>query len=495
MTGHERREMAYWLTLAFLLEREPRRGINGLVLTADRKAHLRLLDLVRMDSGARPPDIARYASTLDHLLEAEGKVSAQAFIIDRLLSMGGRLVPITDPMYPPHLAHRFGPERSPTLLTVIGNPDLWKTPGVAISGSRKSGPAGLAFAREVGRAVAAAGEVVVCGLAAGVDREALEGALDAGGSVLGIAAEGLLQSRWARRREVREGRFAIVSEFAPDDAWTPGRAMARNRTIAGFSSALVIADCVASGGTTDQLEVHREAGLRVYVRRGPGEGALVDELCRRPGVTPWYWRSGSVMWPPLVEDTTPESVGAGVQCEVTLSADRLEIHVDAPRQLTLDSVFDSIRVEYDRATKQTGIYPATETQPRQGKVSEELATYGASRPDPVVAAIGQAGSRGMTARDLQHATGLTAYRVRKRLDELVDARLVSKSGHRYYDPTMIVDTPLGGEAVTPETKSVGERANSFPRPGSKNRAQPLVTLGRASRRHERCLDCTVLTAP
>jgi len=39
MTGHERREMAYWLTLAFLLEREPRRGINGLVLTADRKAH------------------------------------------------------------------------------------------------------------------------------------------------------------------------------------------------------------------------------------------------------------------------------------------------------------------------------------------------------------------------------------------------------------------------------------------------------------------------
>src|SRR5207253_6254382 len=140
--------------------------------------------------------------------------------------------------------------------------------------------------------------------------------------------------------------------------------------------------------------------LRVYVRRGPGEGALVDELCRRPGVTPWYWRSGSVVWPPLVEDTTPESVGARVECEVTLSPDRLQIHVDAPRQLTLDSVFDTIRVEYNRATKQTGTYPAAETQPRQSKVSEEPAAYGASRPDLVIAAIAQAGSRGATARDL-----------------------------------------------------------------------------------------------
>ncbi|HEX9607170.1 MAG TPA: DNA-processing protein DprA, partial [Gemmatimonadaceae bacterium] len=290
MKRHDRREMAYWLTLAFRLQGEPRRAINGLVLTADRRAHLGLLDLVRLAPEQRPPDIIRYASVLDHLLEAEGKVSAQAFVLDRLLSVGGQLVPITDPIYPRHLVHRLGPDRSPTVLTVVGNPDVWKSPGVAISGSRKSGTPGLAFARESGRAVAKAGEVLVCGLAAGVDREALEGAIEAGGAVLGIAAEGLLRSRWPRHREVQAGRLAIVSEFAPDDSWSAGRAMTRNRTIAGFSSALVIADCVASGGTTDQLEVHREAGLRVFVRRGPGEGALVDELCRRPGVTPWYGR-------------------------------------------------------------------------------------------------------------------------------------------------------------------------------------------------------------
>src|SRR6266851_1845502 len=411
MKRHDRREMAYWLTLAFRLQGEPRRAINGLVLTADRRAHLGLLDLVRLAPEQRPPDIIRYASVLDHLLEAEGKVSAQAFVLDRLLSVGGQLVPITDPIYPRHLVHRLGPDRSPTVLTVVGNPDVWKSPGVAISGSRKSGTPGLAFARESGRAVAKAGEVLVCGLAAGVDREALEGAIEAGGAVLGIAAEGLLRSRWPRHREVQAGRLAIVSEFAPDDSWSAGRAMTRNRTIAGFSSALVIADCVASGGTTDQLEVHREAGLRVFVRRGPGEGALVDELCRRPGVTPWYGRGRPVVWPPRLEDTSPEPAGPPLDCTVTLSPDRLQIHVDAPRQLTLDTVLDTIRAKYDGALDTKG-RPEVDAASERTTVSEPPATYGGRPDDPIIAAVAHAGSDGVTAIDLQRITGLTSHRVR-----------------------------------------------------------------------------------
>jgi hypothetical protein len=158
------------------------------------------------------------------------------------------------------------PGRAPTVLTAVGATEIGSSPGVAISGSRKAGPSGLAFARQVGRAVARAGEVVVCGLAAGIDREALEGVLEAGGRAIGVAAEGLFQSRWVRRPEVAKGRLLVVSEFAPEDRWSAGRAMARNRTIAGFSRALVVADCVASGGTTDQLDVHRNAGLPVYLR-------------------------------------------------------------------------------------------------------------------------------------------------------------------------------------------------------------------------------------
>jgi DNA recombination-mediator protein A len=443
----DRRSMAYWLTLAFRLEREPRRAINGLVLTADRKTRLGLIDLVRMNATERPAEIAKYAPTLDRLLEAEGKVSAQAFVVDRLLSLGCQVIPITDPMYPPHLARRIGPDRSPTVLTVMGSPEIWRSPGVAISGSRKSGPSGLAFAREAGRAVATAGEVVVCGLAAGVDREALEGALEAGGRVLGISPEGLFHSRWARRREVSEGRLAVVSEFAPDDRWSAGRAMARNRTIAGFSSALVIADCVASGGTTDQLEVHRAAGLQIFVRRGPGQGAIVDELCRRPGVTPWDWQSGPVVWPHAVVEGAAEvvkPVRPTVNCIVTLSHESIEIRVEAPRQLSFDAVLETIGAEYRRAIDNATEYTIPEAT-NSHRVSEGVSTYGARSTDPVLAALTRAAAAGATTREVEQSSGESPYRVKKRLNELLDARLISKLGHRYYDASVKIETAQGAK--------------------------------------------------
>jgi predicted Rossmann fold nucleotide-binding protein DprA/Smf involved in DNA uptake len=294
----DRRELSYWLTFAFRLDREPRRSLNGLVLTADRKLHLGLVDLVRLEPSERPPEIARYESTLDRLLAAEGRVSAQAFVVGKLVASGARVVPITDPFYPPHLARLLGAGRAPTVLTVLGDPTLLSEPGVAVSGTRNARPEGRAFAREVGRALARANVTLVCGLAPGVDSAALEGALEAGGRVVGVAAEGLLEIGWRRRPEIQQGRLAVVSEFAPDDRWAARRAMARNRTIAGLSNALVIAECHGPGGTTNQLEVHRAAGLPIYLRRGPGEGRICAELSRLRGVTPWSWTSGPVTWPP-----------------------------------------------------------------------------------------------------------------------------------------------------------------------------------------------------
>jgi DNA recombination-mediator protein A len=430
MTRQQRQMLAYWLTLAFRLEREPRRAINGLVLTADRRLGLSLLDLVRMDVAQRPADLARYAATLDRLIDAEANVSAQAFLVERVLAMGGQFVPVTDPSYPAHLVQQIGVDRAPTLLSVIGNPELFATAGVAVSGSRKAGSAGLTFAREAGRAVAEAGEVLICGLAAGVDREALEGALEAGGRAVGIAPEGLLRSRWLYRPEVRDGRIVVVSEFAPDDTWTAGRAMARNRTIAGFSKALVIADCVASGGTTDQLEVHRGAGMPVYVRRGPGQGALVEELCRRPGVTPWDWASGRVVWPPASRPSAPATpVSDGVTCNVRLEADHVTIRLEAPRQLELRELLGLIEAEYLRAVAPADLVAAAST-PQSG-ASENAVRYGSSASDPVLVALERAGTAGRTAAELERELGTSKGKVGKRLRELADAKLIAKGARRH----------------------------------------------------------------
>lgn len=297
----ERREAAYWLALAFQLKGESARARNGLVLNADRRERLGLLDLMDLDSDRLPAPLQPFASTHRHLREAEGRVSAQAFLVQRLRDAGVAVVPVTRPEYPRHLAERLTPEKAPTVLLVKGNLDLLREPGVAISGSRKAGKQGLAFARAMGAALARAGLTLVSGLAAGVDRESLEGALGAGGRAIGVAAEGILNAAAARRPEVAEGRLTVVSQFAPTQRWAPWAAMQRNHTIAALSRALVIGDCVAQGGTTEQFGIHRNLGLPVFLRRGAGEGAMVSELGRHPGVTEIPWDAGDVRCPDLPE--------------------------------------------------------------------------------------------------------------------------------------------------------------------------------------------------
>lgn len=299
MTLLSRLEAAYWLTLAFRLDGERRRERNGVVLNASRRCGLGLLELVQLDASALPEPLARFRSTLEHLQAADGEVSAMAFLVDDLAEHGIELLPITHPAYPAHLARTLKPEAAPTLLSAAGDLHLLAQPGVCVSGSRKAGPAGVAFARACGEALAEAGITVVTGLAAGPDREALAGSLARGGRAIGVAPEGILMSRAIRDPMVREGHLCVISEFHPKQRWQAGLAMARNRTLAGMSRALFVADCVGEGGTTNQVEVHRKVALPVFLRRGEGEAAFVADLAGREGVTDFPWEVGPVDVLPL----------------------------------------------------------------------------------------------------------------------------------------------------------------------------------------------------
>ena len=62
---------------------------------------------------------------------------------------------------------------------------------VAVVGTRAATPHGLADAHELGAVLARAGITVVSGLAIGIDAAAHEGALDAGGAVVGVVGTGL----------------------------------------------------------------------------------------------------------------------------------------------------------------------------------------------------------------------------------------------------------------------------------------------------------------
>ena len=119
--------------------------------------------------------------------------------------------------------------------------ELLALPAVAIVGARACSAYGRQIARSVARELAAAGLVVVSGLARGVDAEAHRGALEAGGITVAVLGCGIDRDYPAANRELARQIAAsglVVSEYAPGVEPAPWRFPARNRIVAGLCSAL-----------------------------------------------------------------------------------------------------------------------------------------------------------------------------------------------------------------------------------------------------------------
>src|SRR5581483_10169937 len=103
---------------------------------------------------------------------------------------GFRFLPVSSPEFPPLLRAIHDP---PAGLFVRGEADLQvlTRPAVAVVGARACSGYGASVARSVARELAAAGLVVVSGLARGIDAEAHRGALEANGLTVAVLGCGI----------------------------------------------------------------------------------------------------------------------------------------------------------------------------------------------------------------------------------------------------------------------------------------------------------------
>jgi len=137
---------------------------------------------------------------------------------------------------------------------------------------------------------AAADLAVISGGARGVDRAAMNGALESGGVVAGVLAGDL--ERAVVHREHRDllvdGRLVLVSPYDPSARFNVGHAMQRNKTIYALADAALIVDAtVDSGGTwAGAVEQLRKYPTPVYVRSTGAPSAGLDAL-RERGAMPW----------------------------------------------------------------------------------------------------------------------------------------------------------------------------------------------------------------
>ena len=247
----------------------------------------------------------------------------------------------------------------PSLLEAIHDPpaelflrgtgavSLLGGPAVAIVGARACSAYGRSVARSLGRELAAAGVVVVSGMARGIDGEAHRGALDAGGDTLAVLGCGIDRDYPAAHTELARRiceRGLLVSEYEPGVEPAPWRFPARNRIIAGLCRATVVVEARERSGALITADFALEDGREVLAVPGEITSALSagTNALLRLGATP-VTSSADVLEAlgvvPPAESREPPRLGATAAVllerlrDGPLTADELAraVAVDAPQ--------------------------------------------------------------------------------------------------------------------------------------------------------------------
>jgi predicted Rossmann fold nucleotide-binding protein DprA/Smf involved in DNA uptake len=215
--------------------------------------------------------------------ELIGRGTALALAVERWGQFGINVVSRADPEYPARFKSLLKSGSAP-ILFYAGDLRLLETPTLGVVGSRDASVGGIRFASQLGERAATEDVVIASGDARGIDRAAMEAALDAGGRVIGILADSLAKSVLSKRyrQAIGDNRLLLISHVEPEAGFTVHQAMERNRYIYTASDAVVIADSDVNGGTwSGAIENEKQAWTAAYTRVGvdakEGNVALLRE--------------------------------------------------------------------------------------------------------------------------------------------------------------------------------------------------------------------------
>lgn len=195
----------------------------------------------------------------------------------------------------------------PGQIYCTGNIGLLNERSIGVVGARKNTVYGKNVALMIGRRLAESGLAVTSGLALGIDGYSHEGALEAGGKVIGVLGSGIDHMTPHRNRSLMmkglDNGGLVVSEYPPDEEGFRGNFPARNRIISGLSEALVVVEAGLNSGSlitakhaTDQgrtvyavpgnINSQTSIGCNLLIRDGAVPLIILDDMIRDIGAVP-----------------------------------------------------------------------------------------------------------------------------------------------------------------------------------------------------------------
>ena len=190
-------------------------------------------------------------------------------MLNNHLERGYSVLSYSDEDYPSLLKTIDAP---PLVLYTKGNNKfLNKKPAIGIVGTRRPSAYGVEATRLIGDGLAAAGVVIVSGMADGLDSESHKASVRASTptiAVLGTAIDICFPARNKILRGLIEECGVVISEFP---IGTPGQGayfLLRNRIIAGLSQGLCVIEARKRSGTMSTVRYGLEYGRDIYAVPG-----------------------------------------------------------------------------------------------------------------------------------------------------------------------------------------------------------------------------------
>ena len=180
-----------------------------------------------------------------------------------------RILTLSDGAYPQRLKQISDP---PLVLYAKGElPELDSLPAIGVVGTRQCSAYGLSAACAMGYQIGRCGGIVVSGLAAGIDRAAMEGCLKARQPVVGVPGCGVDVVYPTGNRELYaavESYGCILSQYPPGTPPRKGHFPQRNRIISGLSCGVLVVEAPEISGALITAREALDQGRDVFVVPG-----------------------------------------------------------------------------------------------------------------------------------------------------------------------------------------------------------------------------------
>lgn len=261
-----KQELTYWITLALIPKMWTKRKNEIYVNCFQHVPQISIIELFEDSSNWNIVGLNETEKI--QFEEARLQLANNSFLVEDLMSQGYDILPVTHEEYPKLLKKNLK-FNAPTVIYTKGNKSLLQEGTIAIVGSRSANEKSLSFTENIARKAVADNKVVVSGFAKGVDRQALDSAVNANGKSIIVLPQGIMTFGSGFKQYLKhiiQGNVLVMSTFAPKAPWSVEFAMARNPIIYGMASEIFVAQSDDKGGTWAGVLDGLRKNRPIYVR-------------------------------------------------------------------------------------------------------------------------------------------------------------------------------------------------------------------------------------